>query len=126
MKFSISLYLDRFLKSEIIMHNVEGKEMKGVFIPFEPNNVRTLKSGNVVYLYCNEIGHPLSDTTHFIGYFTTKTMSERIKKMGLRKMPILGYLAPQKYKKRLGGLVGDSHFDNILSGTNEKTSGHEG
>lgn len=114
MKFSLTLFLDRFIRSKVITHEIDGKEVKGIFIPFAANNIRDMKCGCVIYLSGNEIKKSVNDNTHYINFNSSKSMLEIMEKTGLTRLPILGYMKPVNWKARNYGLAGEGRFDEVL------------
>lgn len=116
MRFSISLFLDRFRDTEVIKHKINGREMKGVFIPFRHNNVYATKYGYLVYLNVSEIRKSKNGNTHFIRQYVPKKMIDAIRKGEMDRFRAIGYMKPiGGGRKGSYNLVGDGHFDAALS-----------
>lgn len=121
MKFRIALFLDRFKKAEVIKYKVDGRMLKGVFIPFRHNNVYATKYGYIAYLNVSEIQKSRNGNTHFIHLYVPKKLLEAIKRGEEDRLKTLGYMAPRKtYRRGSYNLVGDGHFDAALAVDSEE------
>lgn len=114
MRYTISIYLDRFLKTDIISHDVDGKKMKGIFIPFAPNNIYTSRNGYITYLSAREVTNSTSDATHYLLSCLTKKQRERWKQALADKKATMGYMSPT-YATKMNTSANTDNIDEILN-----------
>lgn len=117
MRFTISLFLDRFKGAEVIMHKVDGKDVKGVFIPFRQNRVYNSRYGFLTYMYAMEIDKSRNGNTHFVRQYVPKSQLDAVKRGDGDRPATIGYMKPTEPAKRSRnfGLAGDGHFDAMLA-----------
>ena len=117
MKYTMKIYLDRFIHTDVIEHDIDGRKMKGIFIPFAPNNIYVNRGGYVAYFYVKELTGFENDATHYLTQSFTKKQQERLKEKFQGRKITVGYMTPlgKGGNKALSTPVDSDNIDTILN-----------
>ena len=94
----IKLNLASFKHAKISMKGKEGKQVKGIFIPFEVNNLFVSEKGGVYFdAIAFQLKQPKDWATHLIKQSFSKDERQKMTEEEIRNLPIFGNLILETY-----------------------------